>query len=80
MRLSRRHRLKGTAWAVAKDIRARGHDVARWALALTTRAIAKALNDRVLKPPRGSAWQAPQIMRLLARLGAALSRDTVSLV
>jgi DNA invertase Pin-like site-specific DNA recombinase len=35
---------------------------------LTTRAIAKALNDRGLKPPRGGAWQAPQIMRLLARL------------
>jgi hypothetical protein len=35
---------------------------------LTTRAIAKALNDRGLKPPRGGVWQAPQIMRLLARL------------
>jgi hypothetical protein len=35
---------------------------------LTTRAIAKALNDRGLKPPRGGAWQAPQITRLLARL------------
>jgi DNA invertase Pin-like site-specific DNA recombinase len=35
---------------------------------LTTRAIAAALNDRGLKPPRGGAWQAPQIMRLLARL------------
>ena len=35
---------------------------------LTTRAIAKALNDRGLKPPRGGAWQAPQIMRLFDRL------------
>jgi DNA invertase Pin-like site-specific DNA recombinase len=35
---------------------------------LTTRAIAQALNDRGLKPPRGGAWQSPQIMRLLARL------------
>src|SRR6516225_416066 len=35
---------------------------------LTTRAIAKALNDRGLKPKRGGAWQSPQIMRLLARL------------
>jgi DNA invertase Pin-like site-specific DNA recombinase len=34
----------------------------------TMRAIAKALNDRGLKPPRGGAWQSPQIMRLLARL------------
>jgi hypothetical protein len=34
----------------------------------TTRAIAKALDDRGLKPPRGGACQAPQIMRLLARL------------
>jgi Resolvase, N terminal domain len=35
---------------------------------LTTRAIAAELNDRGLKPFRGGAWQAPQIMRLLARL------------
>jgi hypothetical protein len=35
---------------------------------LTTRAIAAVLNDRGLKPPRGGAWQSPQIMRLLARL------------
>jgi DNA invertase Pin-like site-specific DNA recombinase len=35
---------------------------------LTTRAIAKELNDQGLKPPRGGVWQAPQIMRLLARL------------
>jgi DNA invertase Pin-like site-specific DNA recombinase len=34
----------------------------------TTRSIAKALNDRGLKPPRGGDWQAPQVMRLLARL------------
>jgi DNA invertase Pin-like site-specific DNA recombinase len=34
----------------------------------TTRSIAKALNDRGLKPPRGGEWQSPQIMRLLARL------------
>jgi DNA invertase Pin-like site-specific DNA recombinase len=34
----------------------------------TTRAIARALNDRGLKPPRGGEWQSPQIMRLLARL------------
>jgi hypothetical protein len=34
----------------------------------TTRAIAQALNDRGLKPPRGGDWQATQIMRLLARL------------
>lgn len=35
----------------------------------TTRAIAKALNDQGLKPPRGGAWQSAQIVRLLARLG-----------
>ena len=33
-----------------------------------TRAIAKALNERGLKPPRGGKWQSPQVMRLLARL------------
>jgi DNA invertase Pin-like site-specific DNA recombinase len=33
-----------------------------------TRAIAKALNERGVKPPRGGEWQSPQIMRLLARL------------
>jgi hypothetical protein len=35
----------------------------------TMRAIAQALNDRGLKPPRGGEWQATQIMRLLSRLG-----------
>jgi hypothetical protein len=35
---------------------------------LTTRAIAAAVNDRGLRPPRGGAWQATQIMRLLSRL------------
>jgi hypothetical protein len=34
----------------------------------TTRAIAQALNDRGLKPPRDGDWQATQMMRLLARL------------
>jgi hypothetical protein len=34
----------------------------------TTRAIAQALNNRGIKAPRGGAWQAPHIMRLLARL------------
>jgi hypothetical protein len=34
----------------------------------TTRAIAKALNDRGIKTVRGGDWQSPQIMRLLARL------------
>jgi DNA invertase Pin-like site-specific DNA recombinase len=35
---------------------------------LATRTIATALNHRGLKPPRGGAWQATQIVRLLARL------------
>jgi hypothetical protein len=35
---------------------------------LTRRAIAKALNDRGLKPPRGGVGQSSQITRLLARL------------
>jgi DNA invertase Pin-like site-specific DNA recombinase len=35
---------------------------------LTQRAIAKALNDRGVKPPHGGSWQSPQIMRLLSRL------------
>jgi len=35
----------------------------------TTRAIAKVLNDRGIKTVRGGAWQSPQVMRLLDRLG-----------
>ena len=35
---------------------------------LTTRAIAKALNERGIKTTRGSDWQSTQVMRLLARL------------
>jgi DNA invertase Pin-like site-specific DNA recombinase len=35
----------------------------------TTRAIAKALNDRGIKTVRGGQWQSPQVMRLLDRLG-----------
>jgi DNA invertase Pin-like site-specific DNA recombinase len=35
----------------------------------TTRAIAKALNDRGIPTPRGGQWQSPQVMRLLDRLG-----------
>jgi len=35
----------------------------------TTRAIAKALNDRGIATPRGGRWQPPQVMRLLDRLG-----------
>jgi hypothetical protein len=35
----------------------------------TTRAIAKALNDRGITTPRGGHWQSPQVMRLLDRLG-----------
>jgi DNA invertase Pin-like site-specific DNA recombinase len=35
----------------------------------TTRALAKALNDRGIKTVRGGQWQSPQIMRLLDRLG-----------
>jgi DNA invertase Pin-like site-specific DNA recombinase len=36
---------------------------------LSTRAIAKALNDRGVKTVRGSEWRSPQVMRLLDRLG-----------
>ncbi|HEY2529417.1 MAG TPA: recombinase family protein [Xanthobacteraceae bacterium] len=36
---------------------------------LSTRAIAKALNDRGVPTPRGGQWQSPQVMRLLDRLG-----------
>jgi DNA invertase Pin-like site-specific DNA recombinase len=35
----------------------------------TTRAIAKALNDRGILAPRGGQWQSPQVMRLMNRLG-----------
>jgi DNA invertase Pin-like site-specific DNA recombinase len=35
----------------------------------TMRAIAKALNDRGIRTARGGRWQAPQVMRLLDRLG-----------
>lgn len=35
----------------------------------TTRAIARVLNDRGVATPRGAAWQAPQVMRLMRRLG-----------
>jgi DNA invertase Pin-like site-specific DNA recombinase len=35
----------------------------------TSRAIAKALNDRGIPAPRGGLWQSPQIMRLMNRLG-----------
>jgi hypothetical protein len=34
----------------------------------TTRAIAKALNDRGLKPPRGGAWPAPCGFSLAAQV------------
>jgi hypothetical protein len=35
----------------------------------TTRAIAAALNAHGIKTVRGAAWQSPQVMRLLDRLG-----------
>ncbi|MBV9532135.1 MAG: recombinase family protein [Bradyrhizobium sp.] len=35
----------------------------------TMRAIAKVLNDRGIPTPRGGLWQAPQVMRLMNRLG-----------
>jgi DNA invertase Pin-like site-specific DNA recombinase len=35
---------------------------------LSTRAIAKALNERGIATVRGGQWQSPQVMRLLARL------------
>src|SRR5215831_10682586 len=35
----------------------------------TTRAIAKALNERGVPTARGGYWQAPQVMRLMNRLG-----------
>jgi DNA invertase Pin-like site-specific DNA recombinase len=59
-------RKRAEADAYAETLREAVTPLAR--AGLTTRAIAQALNDRGLKPPRGGAWQSPQIMRLLARL------------
>jgi DNA invertase Pin-like site-specific DNA recombinase len=60
---------RNAAAADAFAVRLRAEVAPLAAQKLTTRAIAKVLNDRGIKTARGGAWQSPQVMRLLDRLG-----------
>lgn len=55
--------------AIVEEVRAQG--------ALSTRALARALNERGIRSAQGKAWHAPAASRLLTRLGISATDEQV---